>query len=766
MYATVRKGWCLSFDNWSLTIFINRVFFVFLQFVMKGFFCWISWLTIWAVLAAGCGKEHSDGQVDLRLRARIDRLNKGAFMNRFEDPHLSINCAYRAVDLLRDSLPNYHDGLMRAYNNLAFGYYMLAEHDSAAAYTDSVVWVAEQPTVNRLRTLRRNAEVERVIAQLIQVRLLQRSCRIADSYQLLYDINQSKVLKRQPDNYLYSFAQMEYFITSLTLNYHYRNSALASSSGTTLSEDTKAAMRQLLSEVETARQGLMCDYAEDMSLNYALAHSYYRLAATSQSDPSLLGKAYDYLDANAKMLAIPGQGCIYHLANVFQLQAFIAADTNIQRETYTQNARCRKKLAQLMHHTQRIYATDTSLAAPDYGLNMFDMSTELFFQTADPYQHLGAVVAAAEFCLQVGAYDQAYNYYSMALEDTTWHDGMAPKFESMLYDGLIRMGYSTSADDNARWHAREMELLDLINHNESADLMLQDRLFRSETRNQYYIQTIVVGAVFLILLSVLVVLLRHRSKVLRREKRALQLAKQQDIERIANVETCLSVMRHDINPFLSYLTGKNLSPEMRQEVLNQLLRTFANIKNWTNLSIPSGLQFQASVFPLGEVFDSVSASCVRLHPDVELIFYPTTLNIQGDQQLTEILIRNLVNNALQHTQRGNVTVLAEVSQTDNRFVHIKVNDTGTGMDSETLENLFRADKKVQTSSDPDAPHGTGFGLILCKYIIKRHDDNTLRGCRIWAESELGKGSTFHCLLAGSGNEGWTPYPWRKSNNTN
>lgn len=732
---------------------------------MKWLFRHISLVAVLLTLAAGCNSQHPDGQVDLRLRARIDGLNKGAFINRFDDPRLTIACSYRAVELLRDSLPDYHDGLMRAYNNLAFGYYMLAEHDSAQVYTDSAIALSTHQPRPWPRSLHRNAEVERVIAQLMQVRLLQRSCRIADSYQLLYDINQSKVLKRQPDNYLYSFAQMEYYITSLTLNYHYRNSAVASSSGTTLSDDTKEAMKSLLAEAEQARQKLKCDYAEDMSLNYALAHSYYRLAAASQSDPRLLSKAYDYLYANAKMLAMPGQYCIYHLANVFQLQAFIAADTNIHPDTYTRHPLCRPKLMQLMHTTLRIYSTDTSLSSPNYGLNMFDVSTDLFFQTVDPYQHLGAVVAAAEYCRHVGALNEAYNYYTMALEDPSWHDGMAPKFESMLYDGLIRMGYSPSAEDNARWYAREMELLDFINRNESADLMLQDRLFQSESRNRYYILAIVVGSVFLIILATLVLLLRRRSRVLRDEKKALQQAKRQDIERIANVETCLSVMRHDINPFLSYLTAKNLSPEMRQEVLDQLLRTFANIKNWTNLSIPSGLQFQLSTFALSEVFDSVAASCVRLDPDVDLVLHPTSLKVQGDRQLTEILLRNLVNNALQHTPKGTVTVHAEVYADDSRFVHIEVNDTGTGMDAETLENLFRADKKVQTPADTSAPHGTGFGLILCRYIIKRHDDNTLRGCRIWAESEPNRGSTFHLLLAGSDNTDTRPDPRTKDKNT-
>ena len=715
------------------------------------------------LVVSGCQSPHPEGRVDLRLRARIDSYNKQSFMNRYQDPQLSIRCAYDALHLMRDYLPSYHDGALRAYNNLSFGYYMLAQHDSSASYIDSVTLMATMPTgLPPAKTIRKNVEVERVISQLMQIRLLQRSCRIADSYQLLYDINRSNVLHHNPENYLYSYAQMEYYITSLTLNYHYRNRAVASSSGTALSSDTKQTMADLLTEAESARSRLKCDYAEEMSLNYALAHSYYRLAAASNSDPIFLGKAYDYLADNAKILSIPGQYSVYHLANVFQLQAFIAADTNILYETYSTHRHCRDKVADLHALTDRIYPTEPVYATPEYGLAMFLVSTQLFFQTSDPYQHLGAIVAAAEYCLHEGEYQQAYDYYTMALEDTSWHDGMAPKFESMLYDGLIRMGYSDNPEDNTRWYAREMELLNLIGQNESADLMLQDRLFKSEAQNHYYILAIVVSTLFLIILATLVVLLRHRSKVLRTEKQALQEAKRQDIERIANVETCLSVMRHDINPFLSYLTNKSLSPEMRQEIIDQLLRTFSNIKNWTNLSIPSGLQFQPSVFPLNEVFESVAASCVRLVHDVELIFYPTTLKLYGDRQLVEIMLRNLVNNALQHTHYGKVTVYAEVYPQDSRFVHIEVDDTGTGMDEETLENLFRADKKVKTPDDPSADHGTGFGLILCKYIIKRHDDNTLRGCRIWAESEPEKGSTFHCLLAGDSNEGWTPEPWRKS----
>lgn len=714
-----------------------------------------------ALLPAACRHHTSADSLDLRLRGLVDSHNKTSFINRYQDPFLSIREAHTALALVRDSLPQYHDGRLRALNNLAFAHYMLAQHDSASAYIDTLLHSTQPPARRRSRSSP-NSEVERLIAQLMQIRLLQRSCRIADSYQLLYDIDRSALLRRGHDHYLYSYAQMEYYITSLTLNYHYRNSAVASSSGTLLDAGTQHTMRALLDEVEQARPTLKCDYAEDMSLNYALAHSYYRLASASGGDARLLSKAYRHLAENLHIMSRPHQQSIYHLANVYQLQAFIVADTNIPPIAYQRL--CASQVAQLRQLAQRIPPHLAPPPSSTYGLDMFQLSTDLFFLTPDPYQHLGAVVAAAEYCLQQGLPHLARTYYGRALADSSWHDGMAPKFEAMFYDGLIRMGYSPSAEENRSWYAREMELLTFIRQNESADAMLQDRLTQSQNRNRYYVLAIIVGSIFLLLLGVMVLLLHRRSKVLRAEKAALQRARKQNIERIANVETCLSVLRHDINPFLTYLTNRQLSDAMRKEVLDQLLRTFTNIKSWTNLSIPSGLQFQPSVFALQEVFDSVAASCVRLEHDVDLIFYPTTLNIMGDRQLTEIMLRNLVNNALQHTLHGKVTIYSEVYPQDSRFVHIEVADTGAGMDEETLENLFRADKKVQPATNPSAEHGTGFGLILCKYIIKRHDDNTLRGCRIWAESKLNEGSIFHCLLAGDGNEGWQPEPWRNNEN--
>ena len=61
------------------------------------------------------------------------------------------------------------------------------------------------------------------------------------------------------------------------------------------------------------------------------------------------------------------------------------------------------------------------------------------------------------------------------------------------------------------------------------------------------------------------------------------------------------------------------------------------------------------------------------------------------------------------------------------------------MTAAQCDSLFKADREVQGDH--------GFGLILCRYIIKKHDDLTRRGCKLWVESEPGAGTTMHVRVA-------------------
>ncbi|MFZ4571944.1 MAG: CHASE domain-containing sensor histidine kinase, partial [Bacteroidales bacterium] len=117
---------------------------------------------------------------------------------------------------------------------------------------------------------------------------------------------------------------------------------------------------------------------------------------------------------------------------------------------------------------------------------------------------------------------------------------------------------------------------------------------------------------------------------------------------------------------------------------------------------------------------------------------PEDLEVFADVNLLQTVIRNLVSNAVKFTHKGGrVSVLAKASV--NNSVELSVRDTGIGMSPEILNDLFRLD--VQTSRrGTDGEPSTGLGLILCKDFIEKH------GGKIVAESEEGKGSTFHFSL--------------------
>jgi signal transduction histidine kinase len=69
-----------------------------------------------------------------------------------------------------------------------------------------------------------------------------------------------------------------------------------------------------------------------------------------------------------------------------------------------------------------------------------------------------------------------------------------------------------------------------------------------------------------------------------------------------------------------------------------------------------------------------------------------------------------------------------------------VKDNGTGMDPQKLKNLSRMFRRLDLHQESSE---TGMGLSVCERIVERHGGN------ISAESQPGRGSTFHFDLAGS-----------------
>jgi signal transduction histidine kinase len=127
-----------------------------------------------------------------------------------------------------------------------------------------------------------------------------------------------------------------------------------------------------------------------------------------------------------------------------------------------------------------------------------------------------------------------------------------------------------------------------------------------------------------------------------------------------------------------------------------------------------------------------------------------TLDLQTDMppihadrdRLTQVA-SNLLNNAVKYSPTGGrITVSTRV---DGGEVRLDVRDEGLGIPPDALETIFERYSRVDSQATKDI-QGTGLGLPIVRQIVQLH------GGKVWAESELGRGSVFHVVipLAGAG----------------
>jgi len=110
--------------------------------------------------------------------------------------------------------------------------------------------------------------------------------------------------------------------------------------------------------------------------------------------------------------------------------------------------------------------------------------------------------------------------------------------------------------------------------------------------------------------------------------------------------------------------------------------------------------------------------------------------VRGDRsRLVQVLV-NLISNAVKFTSQGAVTCRV---RREGDFVVVSVEDPGSGIPPEHLEDIFEKFKQVGDTLT-SKPGGTGLGLPICRQIVEHH------GGTIWAESEVGKGSVFSFSL--------------------
>jgi len=128
---------------------------------------------------------------------------------------------------------------------------------------------------------------------------------------------------------------------------------------------------------------------------------------------------------------------------------------------------------------------------------------------------------------------------------------------------------------------------------------------------------------------------------------------------------------------------------------------------------------------------------------LSLDLQPDLPAIHADRDRLTQVASNLLNNAVKYSPTGGrITVK---SRAEGDAVRIEVRDEGLGIPPEALETIFERYSRVDSQATKDIP-GTGLGLPIVRQIVQLH------GGKVWAESELGRGSVFHVTLplAGTG----------------
>ena len=111
--------------------------------------------------------------------------------------------------------------------------------------------------------------------------------------------------------------------------------------------------------------------------------------------------------------------------------------------------------------------------------------------------------------------------------------------------------------------------------------------------------------------------------------------------------------------------------------------------------------------------------------------------VYADKDMMMTVMRNLISNAIKFTPGfGQVVINAVYAET---HAEIAVADTGIGIAKKDLDRLFAADYSL-VRRGTDGEKGSGLGLILCREFVEKN-----RG-RIWAESEVGKGTVFRFTI--------------------
>ncbi len=276
----------------------------------------------------------------------------------------------------------------------------------------------------------------------------------------------------------------------------------------------------------------------------------------------------------------------------------------------------------------------------------------------------------------------------------------------------------------------------------------------------HYPEIVLIGATLLCLLVTIYLRSRIRTELIlsaRVEERTRELAKARDAANAANEGKgrFLANVSHEIRSPLTGIIGVNelllhthLDPQQQkyQRLLKQSAESLLSILNdiLDSSKIEAGkLELVCEPFDLRSTVDDIISFLQpqALDQQLELAYViaedvPHTVG--GDASRLRQILVNLITNALKFTKAGSIALEIHCTEHDEAQTTLQftVIDTGFGIPEEKLKTIFQPFSQADMKA-ADSRSGTGLGLTICQQLVE------LMEGRIWVESRVGKGSSFH-----------------------
>ncbi len=287
---------------------------------------------------------------------------------------------------------------------------------------------------------------------------------------------------------------------------------------------------------------------------------------------------------------------------------------------------------------------------------------------------------------------------------------------------------------------------------------LQEEVIRTQRQQ---IAMAAIGLGLAVLLSTVLLLLNRKynrvNKALKQKEEALQHKTSELKTANETKDKFFSIVAHDLRSPLASLQGfasllVNHSSELKQEDITRLgeqletklsnsVSLTDNLIAWARNQMQNGLGINIQPVVLRMEIENICNSLQEVVKRKSIILknlVPADVCILADRNHIQFILRNLLTNAIKFTPAGGRVELDSIQELDVH--HLTITDSGTGMDAETIRNLFVLKNKASSKPGTEGETGTGLGLVLV------HDFVTLNKGIITVTSQEGSGSCFRITL--------------------